>query len=66
MLDAWADGTKPWSFPEVSQQVNEIAKLRMRLIPYLYTAFANYAFKGIPPVRAMNLEQGYKDEVRVN
>ena len=65
MLDAWADGTKPWSFPEVSQQVNEIAKLRMRLIPYLYTAFANYAFKGIPPVRAMNLEQGYKDEVKM-
>ena len=39
--------------------------MRMRLIPYLYTAFANYAFKGIPPVRAMNLEQGYKDEVKM-
>lgn len=59
MLNAWADGTKPWSFPDVAQQVNEIAMLRMQLIPYLYTAFADYAFKGIPPVRAMNLEEGY-------
>lgn len=59
MLNAWADGTKPWSFSDVAEDVNEIASLRMRLIPYLYTAFADYAFKGIPPVRAMNLEEGY-------
>lgn len=59
-LDAWADGTKPWSFPEVERKVREIAQLRMRLIPYLYTAFADYAFEGIPPVRAMNLEEGFK------
>ena len=43
----------------MAEDVNEIASLRMRLIPYLYTAFADYAFKGIPPVRAMNLEEGY-------
>lgn len=60
MLNAWADGTKPWSFPDVAAQVNEIAGLRMQLIPYLYTAFADYAFRGIPPVRAMNLEEGYE------
>ena len=65
MLDAWADGTKPWNFPEVTQQVNDIAKLRMQLIPYLYTTFANYAFKGIPPVRAMNLEEGYQEESKL-
>lgn len=59
MLNAWADGTKPWSFPEVAKSVNDIAMLRMQLIPYLYTAFADYTFKGIPPVRAMNLEDGY-------
>lgn len=59
MLNAWADGTKPWSFPEVSDQVNRIALLRMQLIPYLYTAFADYAFYGTPPVRAMNLEPGF-------
>lgn len=59
MLNAWADGTKPWSFPDVAESINNIAMLRMQLIPYLYTAFADYAFKGIPPVRAMNLEEGY-------
>jgi len=59
MLNAWSDGTKPWSFPDVADQVNEISKLRMRLIPYLYTAFADYAFEGIPPFRAMNLEEGF-------
>ena len=59
MLNAWADGTKPWSFPEVDQEIQEIAKLRIQLIPYLYTAFADYAFEGIPPMRAMNLEDGF-------
>lgn len=59
MLNAWADGTKPWSFADVEKQVNEISLLRMRLIPYLYTAFAAYAFEGTPPMRAMNLEAGY-------
>lgn len=59
MLNAWADGTKPWSFPDVEKEVNEIAKLRMQLVPYLYTAFADYTFFGTPPIRAMNLEPGY-------
>lgn len=60
MLNAWADGTKPWSFPDVEEPVREIASLRIRLIPYLYTAFADYAFYGTPPMRAMNLEPGYQ------
>jgi len=60
MLNAWSDGTKPWSFPDVEAQVNEISKLRMQLIPYLYTAFAEYTFDGIPPFRAMNLEEGFQ------
>ena len=59
MLNAWASGTKPWSFPEVEKQVKEIALLRMQLMPYFYTAFARYHFEGIPPFRAMNLEEGF-------
>lgn len=59
MINAWAAGTKPWSFPDVAESVQKMALLRMRLIPYLYTAFADYAFKGIPPFRAMNLEDGF-------
>jgi alpha-D-xyloside xylohydrolase len=59
MLNAWSDGTKPWSFPEVEKQVAEVANLRMQLIPYLYTCFAEYAFYGRPPIRAMNLLDGF-------
>lgn len=55
MLNAWADGTKPWSFPEVEDEVRAVAQLRMRLLPYLYTAFAKYQSEGIPPFRAMQL-----------
>lgn len=62
MLNAWSDGTKPWSFQEVNDEVKACAKLRMELIPYLYTAFADYTFYGTPPVRAMNLEEGYACE----
>lgn len=65
MLNAWADGTKPWSFSEVNEEVNAIARLRMQLIPYLYTAFADYAFYGIPPIRAMEMEVGYHAESEI-
>lgn len=65
MLNAWADGTKPWSFTDVSKEVDEIAKLRMQLIPYLYTAFADYAFYGIPPMRAMELEKNYQSSSEI-
>lgn len=59
MINAWADGTKPWSFPAVEKQVQEVANLRMQLIPYLYTSYADYAFYGTPPIRSMNLEPGF-------
>lgn len=59
MLNAWADGTKPWSFPEVEKAVNDVAGLRMQLLPYLYTTFAQYHFEGKPPFRAMNLVEGF-------
>lgn len=61
MLNAWADGTKPWSYPEVEEEVNYAANLRMRLFPYLYTTYADYCFHGTPPTRAMVLEEGYID-----
>lgn len=61
MLNAWASGTKPWSFTEVDDDIQFYATLRMQLIPYLYTAFADYAFCGTPPMRAMNLEPAFED-----
>ncbi len=63
MINAWADGTKPWSFPEVEKQVQEIANLRMQLIPYLYTSYADYAFYGTPPIKAMNLVPGFNGTI---
>ncbi len=64
MINAWNDGTKPWSFPDVETQVKEAMQLRMQLLPYLYTTFAQYHFEGKPPVRAMKLAEGFdfKDE----
>lgn len=59
MLNAWADGTKPWSFPEVEKAVRDVASLRMELLPYIYTTFSQYHFKGLPPFRAMNLVNGF-------
>lgn len=65
MLNAWASGTKPWSYHEVEAQVKEIALLRMQLIPYFYTAFARYHFEGIPPFRAMNLEPEFGKKTKM-
>jgi alpha-glucosidase (family GH31 glycosyl hydrolase) len=59
MLNAWADGTKPWTYPEVEAQVKDVARLRMQLLPYIYTTFAQYHFEGKPPVRAMYLVDGF-------
>ncbi|HEX2717360.1 MAG TPA: TIM-barrel domain-containing protein [Gemmatimonadaceae bacterium] len=66
MLNAWADGTKPWSFPEVEGAVRDAMLLRVRLLPYLYSAFARYHFDGTPPFRPMALEPGFRvdDEER--
>ena len=60
MINAWASGTKPWSYPEVYQQCSEVAFLRMQLLPYLYSTFAEYYFNGTPPFRGMNLEPGFE------
>lgn len=58
-LNAWSSGKKPWSYGNVTDSVRNVVKLRMRLLPYLYSAFADYHFKGIPPIRAMILEDGF-------
>jgi alpha-D-xyloside xylohydrolase len=60
MINAWSSGTKPWSFPEVAEQVKYYANLRMELMPYFYSEFAKYHFEGTPPFRAMALERGFR------
>lgn len=65
MINAWSSGTKPWSFPEVADQVKYYAQLRMGLMPYLYSEFAKYHYEGTPPFRAMVLEEGFEGQVKV-
>ncbi len=62
MINAWGSGTKPWSYPEVFEAVKGAALLRMRLLPYLYSTFAEYHFHGTPPIRPMPLVQGFRDQ----
>ena len=38
---------------ELESKVRKLLELRMSLIPYLYSAFATYHYKGIPPFRAL-------------
>lgn len=64
MINAWASGTKPWSYPEVAAQIKELALLRMRMMPYWYTEFAKYHFEGTPVFRGMNLEAGFSQELK--
>jgi alpha-glucosidase (family GH31 glycosyl hydrolase) len=64
MINAWSSGTKPWSYPEVADQIKELALLRMQMMPYWYTEFAKYHFEGTPPFRGMSLEPGFKQEVK--
>lgn len=64
MINAWSSGTKPWSYPEVAPQIKELALLRMRMMPYWYSAFAKYHFEGKPPFYGMALEAGFKQEIK--
>ncbi len=64
MINAWSSGTLPWSYPEVYDEVREIALLRMRLLPYIYSTFAEYHFNGTPPVRPMQLVEGFVSQAQ--
>ena len=64
MINAWSSGTKPWSYPEVAEQVKQMALLRMQMMPYWYSEYAKYHFEGTPPFRAMALEEGFIQEAK--
>ncbi len=64
MINAWSSGTKPWTYPDVEKQVKEYALLRMKMMPYWYSEFAKYHFEGTPPFRAMNLEDGFRQDIK--
>jgi len=65
MINAWSSGTKPWDFSGVYAAVKDIAGLRMRLLPYIYSTFARYYFEGFPPIRPMNLLEGFLSDATI-
>jgi len=64
MINAWSSGTKPWSYPEVAEQIKQLALLRMQMMPYWYTEFAKYHFEGTPVFRGMSLEEGFMQDIK--
>ena len=58
LFNGWATSTKLWTHAEVLDDIRGAIQLRMRLLPYWYTAFARYHFEGTPVVRAMPLVAG--------
>ena len=56
MLNGWANGAKPWKFPQVESIVRDTINFRRQLLPYLYHAFYVYHKEGIPPFRPLVLD----------
>jgi alpha-D-xyloside xylohydrolase len=56
MLNGWASSAQPWLFPEVLDLIRKAILFRYELLPYLYTTFAAYRFRGIPPFRALCMD----------
>jgi alpha-D-xyloside xylohydrolase len=78
VVDCWFLNNPPWfhydrnknnnnevlpNYPELEQKVKKLIELRMSLIPYLYAAFAQYHFEGIPPFRSLILDYPEDREV---
>ncbi|HEY3328733.1 MAG TPA: TIM-barrel domain-containing protein [Capsulimonadaceae bacterium] len=64
MLNGYAHSTKPWTFADGADAVRDVMLLRSQLLPYLYTTFARYHFDGTPPIRPMQLVEGFADITR--
>ncbi|HWW74773.1 MAG TPA: TIM-barrel domain-containing protein, partial [Pyrinomonadaceae bacterium] len=60
LFNGWATDDKLWTHAEVKEHIRDAIILRMRLLPYLYTTFAEYHYRGTPVVRPMPLVEGFK------
>lgn len=78
LLNAWYIKHAPWKQwdtrknnadqllgdkQELADICRDILNLRMQLLPYLYTAFSQYALLGIPPFRALVMDYPHDAEV---
>jgi alpha-glucosidase (family GH31 glycosyl hydrolase) len=64
LYNGWASTQKLWTHDEVKDQIRDAIVLRLRLLPYFYTAFAQYHFDGTPVIRPMPLVSGSRNEVK--
>ncbi len=55
LFNGWATDTKLWTHADVLDAIREAIVLRMRLLPYWYTTFAQYHYEGTPVIRALPL-----------
>jgi len=68
LINGWYIRNPPWkqwetkknnagelaeNYPAVEAMCRDVLSMRMRLIPYLYAAFARYHWEGLPPFRAL-------------
>ena len=60
LFNGWATEDKLWTHAEVKDHIRDVIVLRMRLLLYLYTTFAQYHYQGTPVVRPMQLVLGFK------
>lgn len=53
LTNAWYLDEMPWETHDCVNEIRELLRLRMSLVPYLYSAYYRYHKEGIPPVRAL-------------
>ncbi len=53
LINAWYCEEAPWKALDCEDEVRDLLKLRMTLVPMLQEAFANYKARGIAPIRAL-------------
>lgn len=63
LINAWYVDGLPWASFDCEDEVRELLKLRMQLVPMLSAAFKRYKEEGVPPVRA--LVSDYTDDENV-
>ncbi len=64
LFNGWATDVKLWTHAEVADAIRDTIALRTRLLPYWYTAFAQYHFEGTPVIRPMPLVDPAMSDVK--
>ena len=77
LINAWYIRNPPWmqvnaeannagqfdpGWEQIEAQCREVMELRMKLVPYLHSAFVRYQREGVPPFRALVMD--YPDDAR--